>query len=51
MNIWGTRDMRMWSGKDFSMRNFIVCTIHIIVAKSGSGMEHVVRMEVGSSGL
>ena len=41
----GTRGMRMGSAEGSTMRNFIVCAVHIILRWAG----HVVRMEEGRS--
>ena len=43
-------EWRMGSGEDFTTRNFIVCTIHLIqsgglILEDSDGQGHVVRME------
>ena len=49
----GPRGMRMESGEDSTMRNFIVCTVHLIVRVIKSRRlrwaGHVARMEEGRS--
>ena len=47
------RGMRMGSGEGSTMRNFVVCTVHLIVRVIKSRRlrwaEHVARMEEGRS--
>jgi hypothetical protein len=47
--------MRMGSGENFRMRNFIVCTVHLIARIIKSRRlrrnRHVDRMEEGSNAL
>ena len=49
----GPRGMRMGSGEGFTIRNFIVCTVHLIVRVIKSRRlrwaGHVARMEEGKS--
>ena len=51
----GPRGMRMGNGECSTMRNFIVCTAHLIVrvikSKRLRWAGHVVRMEEGRSAL
>ena len=41
----GSKGMRMWSGEGFTMRNCIVCNIHLIQIKEIEVANHVARME------
>ena len=43
----GPRGMRMGRGKDFTMRNFIVCTVHQIQSGLLRWAGHVAKMEEG----
>ena len=50
----GTRGMRMGSGEGFTMRNFIVCTVHLNIVRVIKSRRlrwagHVARMEEGRS--
>ena len=49
----GSRRIRMGSGEDFTMRNFIICTIHLIVrvilSRRLRWTDHVARMKEGRS--
>ena len=41
----------MGSGEGFTMRNFIVCTIHLIKPRTLRWAGHVARMEEGNNAL
>ena len=41
--------MRKGSGEASTMRNFIVCTLHLIISRRLRWADHVARMEEGRS--